>query len=62
MEFGRDLIVGIPADSRGTVDLYINDFCGLTVDIDDNAAHLERAPLLALVSAAQEVGEIESLP
>jgi len=59
---GKDLIVDIPVDSRGTVDLYINNFCGLTVDIDDNAARLERAPLLALVSAAREVAEIESLP
>jgi len=59
---GRDLIVDIPVNSRGTVDLYINDFCGLMVDIDDNAARLDRAPLLALVSAAQEVAEIETLP
>ena len=58
---GRDLIVDIPVDSRGIVDLYIDDFCGLTVDIDDNATRLERAPLLALVSAAQEVAEIEPL-
>ena len=58
---GRDLIVDIPVDSRGIVDLYIDDFCGLTVDIDDNATRLERAPLLALVSAAQEVVEIEPL-
>ena len=59
---GRDLIVDIPVGSRGTVDLYIDNFCGLTVDIDDNATRLERAPLLALVSAAQEVAEIEPLP
>ena len=58
---GRDLIVDIPVDSRGTVDLYINDFCGLTVDIDNNATCLERAPLLALASAAREVAEIEPL-
>ena len=49
---GRDLIVNIPVNSRGTVDLYIDNFCGLMVDIDDNATRLERAPLLALVSAA----------
>jgi hypothetical protein len=59
---GRDLIVDIPVDPRGTVDLYIDDFCGLTVDIDDNALRLERAPLLALVSAAREVATIEPLP
>jgi hypothetical protein len=59
---GRDLIVHIPVDPRGTVDLYIDDFCGLTVDIDNNATHRNRAPLLALGSAAQEVAEIEPLP
>ena len=48
----RDLIVGFPVDPRGTIDLYIDDYCGLTVDIGDNAICLERAPLLALVSAA----------
>ncbi len=59
---GRDLVVDIPVDPRGTVDLYIDDFCGLTVDIDDNALRLERAPLLALVSAAREVATTEPLP
>jgi hypothetical protein len=58
----RDLIVDIPVDPRGTVDLYIDDFCGLTVDINDNATRLERAPLLALGSAAREVAEIEPFP
>ena len=38
---GQHLIVEIPDDPRGTVDLYIDDFCGLTVDIDNNATHLE---------------------
>jgi hypothetical protein len=59
---GRDLIVDIRVNSRGIVNLYFDDFCGLTVYIDDNATCLERAPLLALVSAAQEVAEIEPLP
>jgi len=58
----RVLIVDIPVDSKGTVDLYFDNFCGLTVDIDNNATRLERAPLLAFVSAAREVAEIEPLP
>ena len=49
---GRDLIVNIPVDPRGTVDLYIDDFRGLTVDINNNELRLERAPLLALGSTA----------
>ena len=59
---GRDLVVNIPVDPRGTIDLYIDDYCGLTVDIGDNAIRLERAPLLALVSAAREVATTEPLP
>ncbi len=40
---GRDLIVEIPINMRGTVDMYIDDFIGLTVDLDkkDNAICLE---------------------
>ena len=59
---GRDLVVDIPVDPRGTVDLYFDDFCGLIVDIDDDALRLERAPLLALGSIAHEVATIEPLP
>ena len=59
---GRDLIVDTPVDPRGTFDLYIVNFCGLTMDIDDNTTRLKRALLLALGSAAQEVAEIEPLP
>jgi hypothetical protein len=59
---GRDLVVDIPVDPRGTIDLYIDDYCGLMVDIGDNAIRLERAPLLALGSAACEVATTEPLP
>jgi hypothetical protein len=58
----RDLIVDIPFNPRGTVDLYIDDFVGLAVDINDNAVHLEQAPLLAVGSAAQEVSKVKPLP
>jgi hypothetical protein len=54
----RDLIVDIPVNSRGKVELYNDDFIGLTMDIDDNSVYLERAPLLAVGSAAWEVSEI----
>ena len=59
---GRDLVVDIPVDPSGTVVLYIDDLYGLTVDINDNALCLERAPLLALGSAVHEVATIEPLP
>ena len=61
---GQDLIVDIPVDARGIVDLYIADFIGLTVDLDntDNATRLERAPLLGLTAVSREVSPFEPLP
>jgi hypothetical protein len=40
---GQDLIVEIPINARGTVDVYINDYIGLTRDLDetDNAIRLK---------------------
>jgi hypothetical protein len=51
---GRDLIVDIPVDARGIVDLYIDDFIGLTVDLNntDNATRLKRATLLGLTAVS----------
>jgi hypothetical protein len=51
---GQDLIVDIPVDARGIVDLYIDDFIGLTVDLDntDNATRLKRAPPLGLTAVS----------
>ncbi len=59
---GRDLIVDIPVNPIGIEDLYIDAFVGLTVDINNNAVRLERAPLLAVGYTAQEVSEVEPLP
>ncbi len=61
---GRDLIVDIPIDPRGIIDLYINNFLGLTINLKDtdNAACLERAPLLGLTAVSREVAKIEPLP
>jgi hypothetical protein len=58
----KDLIFAIPVDPRGTVKLYIDNFIGLAVNINDNALHVERAPLLAVGSSAQEVLDIQLLP
>ncbi len=40
---GSDLIVDIPINTRGIINTYINDFIGLTVNIDDtnSATHLK---------------------
>ncbi len=46
------------------VDVYIDDFIGLTVDIENtnNATCLERALLLGLTAVSHEVSPIEPLP
>ena len=61
---GRELIVDIPVDARGIVDVYIDDFIGLTIDLEgtDNAIRLERAPLLGLTAVSREVSPFEPLP
>jgi len=61
---GRDLIINIPIDPLGTVDVYIDDFLGLTIDLDDsdNATRLERAPLLGLTAVSREVAKAKPLP
>jgi hypothetical protein len=59
---GQDLIVDI--NPRDTVNLYIDNFIDLTVNIEgsENAMRLKRAPLLRVSTAAQEVSEFEPLP
>ena len=53
---GRNLIVDIPIDPRGIIDLYIDDFLGLTINLEDtdNATCLKRAPLLRLTAEYPE--------
>jgi hypothetical protein len=61
---GSNLIIDIPIDTRGTVNIYINDFIGLTVDIENtkNATRLKQALLLGLTAVLREVSPTEALP
>ncbi len=61
---GREFVVDIPVDLQGKINLYINYFVGLTVDIDssDNAKRMESAPLLAVSATSREVSKLEPLP
>ncbi len=54
----------IPVDARGIVDVYIDDFIGLTINLNNtnNATQLERAPLLGVTAVSREVSPIEPLP
>lgn len=47
---GRELIVDVPMDPRGTADVYIDDKTSLSIDVQeyDNIDRLERASLLAI--------------
>jgi hypothetical protein len=61
---GQDLIINIPVNARGIVDMYINDFIRLTLDLEDsdNATRLEWAPLLGLTTVLPKVSPFEPLP
>jgi hypothetical protein len=61
---GRELVANILVSLQGKIDLYIDDFVGLTVDIDssDNAKRIELAPLLAISATLREVSRLELLP
>ena len=61
---GMELIVDIPVDARGFIDLYIDDTIGLTVDIpgSDNILRLKRAILLAIWATARPKDKNEPIP
>ena len=60
---GKDLIVDIPVDPRGTSDVYIDDII-LCVDIEgsDNFEKLRQCKLLAINAASRDVHEEEPIP
>ena len=61
---GRDLIVDIPVDAKGTADVYIDDTIALVVDVkgSDNVKRLEQGTLLAIHCAAREKHSDEPIP
>jgi hypothetical protein len=56
---GRQSIMDVSVDPRGTTDVYINDTVALCVDLEDinNDYRLENATLLAITVAARPVHE-----
>ena len=54
---GKDLIVNIPVDPRGTSDVYIDDIISLCVDIEgsDNVERLRQGSLLAINIVSRDV-------
>eukprot|EP00957_Ditylum_brightwellii_P171972 13093122-Ditylum_brightwellii.AAC.1 len=64
MGIAEQLIVDIPVDPRGTINVYIDNTIGLTVDLPgtDNVAQLEQATPLAIHVAARPVSTNKPLP
>ena len=61
---GKELIVDIPVDPRGTVDVYIDDTISLCVDLEgsDNVERLKQCSLLAINAASRDVHLNEPIP
>jgi hypothetical protein len=61
---GRDLIVDVPVDPRGMVEVYIDDTIGLVVDTENSGydTRMERAILLAIYAAARPKHSDEPIP
>ncbi len=60
----RELIINVLVDSRGKIDIYIDDTTGLTVDVPDtdNASRMEAAIPLAIKVAAHPNDPNEPIP
>ena len=61
---GKDLIVDIPIDPRGTSDVYIDTTTSLCVDIEgsDSVERLSQCNLLAIDAASRDVHNDEPIP
>eukprot|EP00957_Ditylum_brightwellii_P147269 11214154-Ditylum_brightwellii.AAC.1 len=64
MGIAEQLIVDIPVDPQGTINVYIDNTIDITVDLPDtdNVTQLEQAMLLAIHVAARPVSTNEPLP
>ena len=53
---GKDLIVDVPVDTRGTEDVYIDDTIDLTVDVENsnNIQRIEQTTLLDIHCASRD--------
>ena len=61
---GKDLIIDVPVDARGTADVYIENTIALTVDVEEsnNFQWLDQATLLAIHCASREKYNDEPIP
>jgi hypothetical protein len=61
---GKELIVDVNINDRGTHDMYIDDIIGLGIDLPhtNNRLRSEQAPLLAMHTCARPIHEAEPIP
>jgi hypothetical protein len=61
---GRKLIVDIPVDPRGTIDCYIDDTIGLTVDTEEpnTPSRIDHAITLAIHATSRPLHQHETIP
>ena len=61
---GKELIVDMEINDRGTHEMYLDDLIGLGIDIPgtDNIPRAERAPMLAIHTCARPVHPNEPIP
>jgi len=61
---GKDLIVEVEVDKRGTHEMYLDDLVGMCIDLPDtnNLTRAERAPLLAIHTCARPLLPEEPTP
>jgi hypothetical protein len=61
---GKELMINMKVNSRGTHDIYINDLVGLGLDLlkSDNLKRSEQAPLLAIDACSRRRAPDEPIP
>ena len=61
---GKDLIVDVEVNDRGTHEMYLDDLIGLGIDLPDtdNVERAQQAPLLAIHTCARPLPPKEPLP
>ncbi len=61
---GLELVVDIPINSRGTLDIYINNLVSLAVEMEgtDNLVRCNQAPLLAFNTCARPLDPNKPIP
>jgi hypothetical protein len=58
----KDMVVSLPTNDTGLVDIYIADNIGVAPEIDDNARRVNRAIALAINTVARPIHSDDPIP